>query len=172
MLHWPLVPMMVMTLVGCSTGSLPMAVAVAEIEDPVVVLPEAPALPHDPHDPDEPCLWPTGKDGEQGRDYHCDVETRPQPGDIINSRSRWSAIKKHLDRWNEYPWKCAGAIDDCHLGWRDRIVSLAKVEVAKRLKAQLEEKKPGWPLGSYLAIIGGGAAGLVIGVVIGFAAGL
>jgi hypothetical protein len=175
-LHWPLAPAMVMILVACSTASPQAAVAVGEIDvramsdgDPVVVLPDAPTL--NPA-PDELCLWPSGAPDEVVRDYHCDTEASPRPRDIILSPGRWDELKLHLDRWNEYPWKAAGAVDDCHRGWRDRIAHLARIETARQIKHRLEEGDAAWPLGSYLAIVGGSALGVALGIVIGVLAGL
>ena len=114
------------------------------------------------------CLVPNGKDTEAIRDYHCTEP--PRPRDVIYPPARHWAVRDLLDLWGEYPGLCQGAIDDCNRSWKVIMAAEGEAYAAKLLEERLDDA--GWPLASYLAIIGGAAIGVAVGIVVGFVAGL
>jgi hypothetical protein len=154
---WPLALMTAMILGACGTASPGLVAPLAGIKDPVVVLPEAPVLRDDL---DEPCRWQSPDKGTLS-DYHCDPDERPKAGDVIFSRGRYDEIRLDRDRWLEYPWKCAGAVDDCHRGWRGEVKRVARLAIARGLQAAVEDA--GWPWEVYLFAIGVGVVSAGLG---------
>jgi hypothetical protein len=107
------------------------------------------------------CLWPSGKDTEAIRDYHCDTKTEPRPRDVVVPPRRYHALKLFQDECGEMEWKCAGAVDDCHRGWRGEIKRVARLAIARGLQAAVEDA--GWPWEVYLFAVGVGVVSAGLG---------
>jgi hypothetical protein len=149
---------------GCSTVTAQAPVDV-EIEPPTYVMPERPVMPEGLP---AVCLWPSGRPDEIPRDYHCDPERDPRPRDLVVDPDRWDALRLHLDLWGEYPGQVSEMVDALNVDWRAAVANAARVAAAKEIARRLRVAEDGsaWGAWDYLAVLGVGAAGIVLGALV------